>query len=136
MITLDDLNKDIGETGIDFFDNRSKYGNIVDEQEYNLEDYNITKVTGDTILTQFVDETEDGLVKKGSIFIPQNDKTKDFYRFAKVILKGPKVSEVIEVGDIVLIAQASLLGVRGIKTKSGKFQFITEDRIFGVVEKA
>ena len=124
-----------GETGFDTFDSRSKYSKIVDETSYNLEDYTVTKVVGDTILVQFIDETEEGLVKRGSLFIPQNEKTKDYYRFAKIILKGPKVSEVLQVDDIVIVAQASLQGIRGIQSKKGKFVFLHEERIFGVVEK-
>lgn len=123
------------ETGFATFDERSKYATVREESSYNLEDYNITKVLGDTILAEFVDEAEEGVVKRGSLFIPQNEKTKDFYRFARVLLKGPKVSETIEIGDILIVAQASTVGTIGIKTARGKVLFIREDRIFGVVER-
>jgi hypothetical protein len=132
-MTEQELN--IGDTGYSTFDDRSKYSRIVEEDTYRLEDYKITKVLGDTILSQLVDETEEGLIKRGTLFVPQNEKTKDYFRFAKVILKGPKVSDMVSEGDLVIIAQASLQGVRGIQTSEGRFQFITEDRIFGVVEK-
>lgn len=130
-MTEQELN--IGDTGYATFDERSKYGKVTDETEFTMDKMKFVSVLDDVILATPQDEAEDGIVKRGSLFIPQNDKTKDFYRFFKVILKGEKVSESINIGDIVLIAQASLQGMRGIKTNDGKFALLSQSHVLGVV---
>lgn len=129
-----ELEQNATDTGFSTFDDRSKYSKVTDETEFTMDRMKFINVLDDVILASPQDETEDGIVKRGSLFIPQNDKTRDFYRFFKVVLKGDKVSDMIKIGDTILIAQASLQGMRGIKTNEGKFALLAQSHVLGVVD--
>lgn len=124
-----------GKTGIGWVDDNVMRGNIVDDTIYTKDNMTVTAVLGDVLYVTPIDETEDGYIKSpgGLLDIPVNKKEMEYFRFVKVLLRGPKVDESIKIGDILIVPQISLAGTVGIKTKDGKFAFISEHRVMGIV---
>jgi len=103
--------------------------------DFGLDDFVLSKVFGDIILVEFIDETEDGdNILRNGIYIPKNAATKA-WRKARVILTGVDVREV-SVGDIVIFPNDKGATVANLdianhgKIKSG--MFLNEQRLFGI----
>lgn len=94
------------------------------------EDYEITDLFGDTIMVVYTDQGANGHVKRGALWVDP-DVTYRMWRVGKVLLKGPKCSDNIQVGDMVLFPNDR--GITGIKHKGMEVRYINEDRLFGKV---
>jgi hypothetical protein len=94
-------------------------------------DWDIVGVLGDIIMAQYIDENEDGEVKRGSVWI-KIDMTRKTWRVAKVIKRGPGCSEHIKEGD--LIQFPSDKGIPMVAMNKDKFVFLNESRIFAIVK--
>lgn len=120
-------------------------GNLIDVERYKtaeipMEDWNIVGVFGDILLCKFVDVEEGNFgegeyITRGGIAVPL-DVTKHTWRIVEVLQRGPKVTDEINVGDLLMIPND-----RGIpcvkKNDQGKKEsliFINEDRVFCKVD--
>jgi co-chaperonin GroES (HSP10) len=94
-------------------------------------EYDITKVLGDTLMCEIIDEAKNGEVLRGGIYINQ-DITKKIWRVGKVIMLGPQCSGVVGKGDLVMYPND-----RGIPmiNMGKKFIFLNEERIFCVCKE-
>lgn len=94
------------------------------------EDYELTGLFGDTIMVEYVDCNADGFIKRGGLWIDPR-VTLQAWRVGKVLMKGPKVSEYIEINDLVQFPNDR--GIPGVKYKGKEVHYINEDRLFGKV---
>jgi hypothetical protein len=95
------------------------------------EDFEITELFGDTLMVVYTDATTDGMIKRGSLYVDPS-VTYSMWRVGKVLLKGPKCTNNIEVGDMVLFPNDR--GIPGIKHAGQEVRYINEDRLFGKVK--
>jgi len=96
------------------------------------EDYEITEVLGDIIMAEFVDCSEDGgLLQRGGIYI-NTDVTRNTWRVAQVILKGPACSERIQAGKYIMFPNDK--GIPAVSKGKRPRIFINEERLFGICE--
>ncbi len=101
-----------------------------------LEKWNIVTPMDDIILAEYVDITSDGdHIERDGVFIPVALVEKSF-RVAKILLKGPRVSSYINVGDYIMLGNDR--GIPAIqRTNAGvkkQLLFINEPRIFCIVK--
>ena len=94
------------------------------------EDYEISELFGDTLAIAYKDNNGEGLVKRGSLWVDPG-VTYNMWRVGEIILKGPKCSDNVKVGDMVLFPNDR--GIPGIKHKGFEVRYINEDRLFGKV---
>jgi hypothetical protein len=96
-------------------------------------DWKITEVLDDVIMTQFVDTDKSGdYINRNGILV-KLDVTKQVWRVAKVVLRGPKCSPKIQPGVHVIFPNN--LGIHVPEVGQLKLVcFISEDKIFGICE--
>jgi len=95
-------------------------------------EWDIESLFGDILMCEFIDENEHGDVMKGGIFVKQ-EISHNLWRVAKVIMKGPGVSDQIEVGDHLMIPGNK--GLPGISKEGKTLIFLNEERLFAKVKK-
>ena len=105
-----------------------------DKGDFGLTDYDLTFLFDDILLIEYVDETEDGDVMKGSIVVPSNALNKA-WRKGRVILSGPDAKYAKE-GDVVIFPNNMGVTISGVTiTGKGKVKngvFLNEERMFGI----
>lgn len=107
-------------------ENLEKYGNS------NIsEDFELTELFGDVIMVAYTDCNGEGYVKRGTLWIDPAT-TYNMWRVGEVLMKGPKVSEQVNIGDLVQFPNDR--GIPGIKFKDKTVHYINEDRLFGKVK--
>ena len=94
-------------------------------------DWTITRVMGDIIMAEIIDENEHGEVLRNGLWL-KPEITKKMWRVAKIYKIGPKVQD-LAVGD--LIQYPSDKGLPMIAKNKKKFIFLNQERIFAVVEQ-
>ncbi len=94
-------------------------------------DWNIVSVLGDILMCEYVDESDQGEVLRGGVWIQKN-MVQYLWRVAKVIKAGPGVSGNIKVGDCIMIPSDK--GIPGVTKDNKKIIFLNEPRVFAVVE--
>lgn len=95
------------------------------------EDFELTELFGDVIMVAYTDCSGEGFVKRGLMWIDPAT-TYNMWRVGEVLMKGPKVSEEIKIGDLVQFPNDR--GIPGIKFKGKTVRYINEDRLFGKVK--
>ena len=113
--------------------------NLKNYDEFSLFNYSLKYVLDDVILVEYVDESEEGIIQRGGIFIATSmmDKNKSPWRIGKVLLAGPNC-QTIKQGDTVCFPgdkglKASNISVVGYG-KIKKALFLNESRVFGGVQ--
>ena len=94
-------------------------------------DWITRKLMGDVLMAEYVDENEHGEVKRDGIWLKQ-DITHKLWRVAKVLMKGPKCSNNIQIGDLVRFPGDR--GIPMISTGGKKYIYLNEERVFDVVD--
>ena len=96
-----------------------------DKGDFGIDDYELSFIFDDILLIEYVDETEDGDVMKGSIVVPSNALNKA-WRKGRVILSGPDAKYAKE-GDVVVFPNNMGVTISGVtitgkgKIKNGVF---------------
>ncbi len=105
-----------------------------DKGDFGIDDYELSFIFDDILLIEYVDETEDGDVMKGSIVVPSNALNKA-WRKGRVILSGPDAKYAKE-GDVVIFPNNMGVTISGVTiTGKGKVKngvFLNEERMFGI----
>ena len=105
-----------------------------DKGDFGIDDYELSFIFDDILLIEYVDETEDGDVMKGSIVVPSNALNKA-WRKGRVILSGPDAKYAKE-GDVVVFPNNMGVTISGVTiTGKGKIKngvFLNEERMFGI----
>ncbi len=93
-------------------------------------DWDITGVTGDIIMCEYVDEDEqnDEYVTRGSLLVPKN-LTKEMWRVGRIVKAGPGASDQCH-GEEVFIMFPNDRGIPITKFGGRNYIFINEERIF------
>lgn len=110
------------------------YTNTQFNHNFDLEDWNIDALFKDSILAEFIDESDGNKTSRGGIVIPETARSmKDFYRIAVVLKAGPECSESITEGCFLLVPPQ--LGLMGIKKgpSGGKSVFLREEIVLAVI---
>lgn len=92
-------------------------------------DYDIRQVMGDILMCEVADESPNGDINRGGVWIKQEVVTR-MWRVAKVVKAGPLCSGVVKVGDHVMYPSDK--GLPMIQHKK-KYIFLNESRIFCTV---
>lgn len=103
--------------------------------DFGIEDYELSFLFDDILLVQYVDEGDDGTsIKRGGIYVPINAATKA-WRKARVIMAGPEV-KYCKKGDIVIFPNDKGIPVANIEVagegRVRKGIFLNEARLFGI----
>jgi len=105
-----------------------------DKGDFGIDDYELSFIFDDILLIEYVDETEDGDVMKGSIVVPSNALNKAWSK-GRVILSGPDAKYAKE-GDVVILPNNMGVTISGVTiTGKGKIKngvFLNEERMFGI----
>ena len=109
-----------------------------DKGDFGIDDYELSFIFDDILLIEYVDETEQGDVMKGSIVVPSNALNKA-WRKGRVILSGPDAKYAKE-GDVVIFPNNMGVSISGVTiTNRGRVQkgiFLNEERMFGICKKS
>ncbi len=105
-----------------------------DKGDFGIDDYELSFIFDDILLIEYVDETEQGDVMKGSIVVPSNALNKA-WRKGRVILSGPDAKYAKE-GDVVIFPSNMGVTISGV-TITGrctvkKGVFLNEEGMFGI----
>lgn len=89
-------------------------------------DWDICEVFGDILMCERADENAEGEVLRDGIWLRQ-DITQNLWRIVKVLKKGPKATDYVQVGDYLMIP-----GDRGLTMFKDrqKLVFVNEERVF------
>jgi co-chaperonin GroES (HSP10) len=105
-----------------------------DKGDFGIDDYELSFIFDDILLIEYVDETEQGDVMKGSIVVPSNALNKA-WRKGRVILSGPDAKYAKE-GDVVIFPNNMGVTISGVtitgKGTVKKGVFLNEERMFGI----
>jgi hypothetical protein len=94
--------------------------------------WNVKQCLKDVVWLLMVDEPDEDMVKKGSLFIQTSTLNKNAFRIGLVMKTGPKV-ETLKEGDYVIIPPT--VGVYGHKSHDGhKTWFVPENAVISVIE--
>jgi hypothetical protein len=93
-------------------------------------EWEIEDVLGDIVMAEYVDENEQGEVKRDGIWLKQ-EVTNRMWRVARILKKGPGCSERIKIGELYMFP--SDRGIPMITFKRKKLVFFNEERIFARV---
>lgn len=88
------------------------------------------RVLGNTVLAEYVDETENGEIMRDGIFVKQ-DISHKVWRVARVLQLGSKCTENISVGDLIRFPNDR--GIPMVSATGKKLIYMAEERIFDVV---
>ena len=94
------------------------------------DDYELTELFGDTIMVSYTDCNDVGYVKRGALWVDPS-VTYNIWRVGEVLMKGPKVTEGINVGDLLMFPNDR--GIPGVKYRGREVHYINEERLFGKV---
>lgn len=98
----------------------------------DLSKWNIKQCLKDVVWLLMVDEPDDTLVKRGSLYVKTKELNNNAFRIGLVMAIGPDV-KTVQKGDYVIIPPT--VGIYGHKTHKGnKTWFVREDTIISVVE--
>lgn len=94
-------------------------------------DWKFKTIFDDIVMCEYADTDSEGHIKRGSIYVSA-DHSRNIWRVARVIMRGDKVPDTVQVGDCVMFPADK--GIPCVLKDNKQIIFLNIERIFGVVE--